>query len=77
MIQLSSDHHYQQNAIHRGKENCNTYALTKRKIPRRLNRKSSAEDMYRIYRAREKEERSRQKHKRCQIEKDILQEDGL
>ena len=30
----------------------------------------------RIYRIREKEERSRQKHKRCQIENDILPEDG-
>jgi hypothetical protein len=33
--------------------------------------------MYRIYRTREKEEGPRQKHKRCQIEKDILSEEGL
>ena len=33
--------------------------------------------MCRIYHTREKEERARQKHKRCQIEKNILQEDGL
>ena len=32
--------------------------------------------MYRIYRAREKEGRSRQKHKKFQIEKNILPEDG-
>ena len=32
--------------------------------------------MYHIYCTREKEERSGQKHKRCQIEKNILPEDG-
>jgi transcriptional regulator of acetoin/glycerol metabolism len=32
--------------------------------------------MYRIYRTREKEERSGQKHKRSQIEKNILPEGG-
>ena len=41
-----------------------------------VKRNSSAEAMYRIYRAREKEGRSRQKHKKFQIEKNILPEDG-
>jgi transposase len=35
-----------------------------------------SEDMYRIYHTREKEERSTKKHKRCQIEKYSLPEDG-
>ena len=58
------------------KENCNTHALIRRTISRQQNRNSSAEGMYRIYHTREKEERSGQKHKRCQIEKNILPEDG-
>ena len=59
------------------KENCNTYALTKRTTPRQQNRNSSAEAMYRIYCAREGEGRSRQKHKNFQIEKTSCQKMGV
>ena len=69
--------HHQQNVACLEKENYSTYVLIKRTVPRQQNRKSSAEDMCRIYRTREKEGRSRQKHKRCQIKKNILPlEDG-
>jgi hypothetical protein len=50
--------------------------LTKRTTPRQQNKKSSAEAMYRIYREREKEGMSIQKHKKFQIEKNVLPEDG-
>ena len=69
IIWLSNDdHHHQRNVTHLEEGNCNIYVLIRRTI-KTAKQEIISRDMYRIYSTREKEGRSRHKHKKCQIEK--------